>query len=190
MAFCQNIQRLTWDASPLRTIEIVVPWADQITLTGEPDSKIITTTYEAKGEYQNRVQLHQRLENQRLSLTEKESPLFTSLNDKLSVHKHIATKLHIRVPEWLTTTLHAEDASVHIEGMYRSITVQLNDGVIHFSGIAKSGHIKTRTASVVVSNPENQIKGYSKNGRVQVQTSINKTNQLTIQSISGDIIYQ
>lgn len=174
----------------MHTLEIVAPFANQITLIGEPNGKTITATYESKGEYQSRVQLHQRMENNRLHLTEKESPLFTSFNDKLSVHKNIATKIHIRIPARLSTALHAEDASVRIEGIYRSINIRLNDGLIQFFGTAQSGNIETRTASVVVSNPENQITGFSKNGQVHILTSKNKTNLLAIQSISGDIIQQ
>ena len=184
--FGQSTSSLSWSAKNIHSIQLTLPFANQIKIIGEKRSSI-KIDYQTEGEYQKELRLKSEEINHELRLEEQLAPSFTPYHDKLSAHKVMASTLTLWLPERISLSLQIQNAKSTISGKISSLSVKQIEGNLHLDAIDAKGHLYTQKAIIQVHQSKQKVFASSKNGRLNGFFSSEDEAQLFLQSRDGDI---
>ena len=187
----QRTVQKTWLDLNITDLVVNVPWASNVLFTGTVNFSGIQMKYRSDGEYQNRTVLTSKVVGRTLYITESPTPNTPELNDKLSAHKLISTKIELMFSSNISFNLKSNDAKVNGKGKMKNINLDLKSGYCELSNWDAPGSVTTQNASVNVISEKTAVSGESKNGIVILPMTENGLLPfLKINSLNGDITHQ
>ena len=187
----QKTVQKTWLDPNITDIVVDVPWASNVIFTGADNFSGIQMKYRSDGEYQNRTVLTSKVVGRTLYITESPTPNTPELNDKLSAHKLISTKIELMFSSNISFNLKSNDAKVNGKGKMKNINLDLKSGYCELSNWDAPGSVTTQNASVNVISEKTAVSGESKNGIVILPMTENGLLPfLKINSLNGNITHQ
>lgn len=146
-ALPQSSQIQHWDTRNLASLELIIPFCGTLNLSSHDQEKI-HLSYRAEGEYQEHMGIHTTHEAQHMELREFRNPLLLSESDKLAAHKIIASELELTVPTRFIVSLQMKNGRMHIQGRFKRLRVQLEEGSGKLQLEQTPGEMQTAKASV------------------------------------------
>lgn len=187
----QRTAQKTWLDLNITDLVVNVPWASNVLFTGTDNFSGIQMKYRSDGEYQNRTVLTSKVVGRTLYITESPTPNTPELNDKLSAHKLISTKIELMFSSNISFNLKSNDAKVNGKGKMKNINLDLKSGYCELSNWDAPGSVTTQNASVNVISEKTAVSGESKNGIVILPMTENGLLPfLKINSLNGNITHQ
>ena len=187
----QRTAQKNWLDLNITDLVVNVPWASNVLFTGTDNFSGIQMKYRSDGEYQNRTVLTSKVVGRTLYITESPTPNTPELNDKLSAHKLISTKIELMFSSNISFNLKSNDAKVNGKGKMKNINLDLKNGYCELSNWDAPGSVTTENATVNVISEKTAVSGKSKNGKVVLPMSDNGLLPfLKIISLNGDITHQ
>ena len=187
----QKTVQKTWLDLNITDLVVDVPWASNVIFTGAVNFSGIQMKYRSDGECQNRTVLTSKVVGRTLYITESPTPNTPELNDKLSAHKLISTKIELMFSSNISFNLKSNDAKVNGKGKMKNINLDLKSGYCELSNWDAPGSVTTQNASVNVISEKTAVSGESKNGIVILPMTENGLLPfLKINSLNGDITHQ
>lgn len=187
----QRTAQKNWLDLNITDLVVNVPWASNVLFTGTDNFSGIQMKYRSDGEYQNRTVLTSKVVGRTLYITESPTPNTPELNDKLSAHKLISTKIELMFSSNISFNLKSNDAKVNGKGKMKNINLDLKSGYCELSNWDAPGSVTTQNASVNVISEKTAVSGESKNGIVILPMTENGLLPfLKINSLNGDITHQ
>ncbi len=160
----------------------------EIRLNAQPVSGITVTTL-IEGETFESSLLQTVVEDGILKITTGRTPDFVPYNDKLSAHKVLSIVLEITVPEGLDIDIYSTLASVDGKGKFGKVQMNLGRGGCRLEEFRfrESAQINTLTGSINIATETTSVIAQSRNGVVVIPKGFPVGEDLTLQSIQGDI---
>jgi hypothetical protein len=187
----QRTAQKNWLDLNITDLVVNVPWASNVLFTGTDNFSGIQMKYRSDGEYQNRTVLTSKVVGRTLYITESPTPNTPELNDKLSAHKLISTKIELMFSSNISFNLKSNDAKVNGKGKMKNINLDLKSGYCELSNWDAPGSVTTQNASVNVISEKTAVSGESKNGIVILPMTENGLLPfLKINSLNGNITHQ
>ena len=187
----QRTAQKNWLDLNITDLVVNVPWASNVLFTGTVNFSGIQMKYRSDGEYQNRTVLTSKVVGRTLYITESPTPNTPELNDKLSAHKLISTKIELMFSSNISFNLKSNDAKVNGKGKMKNINLDLKSGYCELSNWDAPGSVTTQNASVNVISEKTAVSGESKNGIVILPMTENGLLPfLKINSLNGNITHQ
>ena len=187
----QRTAQKNWLDLNITDLVVNVPWASNVLFTGTDNFSGIQMKYRSDGEYQNRTVLTSKVVGRTLYITESPTPNTPELNDKLSAHKFISTRIELMFSSNISFNLKSNDAKVNGKGKMKNINLDLKSGYCELSNWDAPGSVTTQNASVNVISEKTAVSGESKNGIVILPMTENGLLPfLKINSLNGDITHQ
>jgi len=187
----QRTAQKTWLDLNITDLVVNVPWASNVLFAGTDNFSGIQMKYRSDGEYQNRTVLTSKVVGRTLYITESPTPNTPELNDKLSAHKFISTRIELMFSSNISFNLKSNDAKVNGKGKMKNINLDLKSGYCELSNWDAPGSVTTQNASVNVISEKTAVSGESKNGIVILPMTENGLLPfLKINSLNGDITHQ
>jgi hypothetical protein len=187
----QKTAQKTWLDLNITDLVVNVPWASNVLFTGTDNFSGIQMKYRSDGEYQNRTVLTSKVVGRTLYITEIPTPNTPELNDKLSAHKFISTRIELMFSSNISFNLKSNDAKVNGKGKMKNINLDLKSGYCELSNWDAPGSVTTQNASVNVISEKTAVSGESKNGIVILPMTENGLLPfLKINSLNGNITHQ
>jgi hypothetical protein len=187
----QRTAQKNWLDLNITDLVVNVPWASNVLFTGTVNFSGIQMKYRSDGEYQNRTVLTSKVVGRTLYITEIPTPNTPELNDKLSAHKLISTKIELMFSSNISFNLKSNDAKVNGKGKMKNINLDLKSGYCELSNWDAPGSVTTQNASVNVISEKTAVSGESKNGIVILPMTENGLLPfLKINSLNGNITHQ
>ncbi|BAO54482.1 DUF4097 family beta strand repeat-containing protein [Nonlabens marinus] len=161
----------------------------ELTITTSEQPHSFTTDDVQSGEYSNALVLQTRVANDTLFITDPVSPLFHFPQDKLSAHKVTDSKAKIVLPESHHLFLNLSNANVNLQGLFRSVIVNINTGKVNLEKLKGDTQITSVSADITAKDLENySFEANSRNGIVTFKNeNRRKKYHLKVESIYGDI---
>lgn len=150
----------------------------------------ITIKSRADGEYYNDIGLVTEVEAGTLYLSSQFRQILQSGFDKLSAHKVFAMEVELKVPEGIIVDIISNLASVHCEGTYERLVVQLKSGSCYLENFSGNAVINTYEGNVEVQTANAMIEASSRHGLVKTPDLNFGTHKIDISSINGNISVQ
>ena len=187
----QRTAQKNWLDLNITDLVVNVPWASNVLFTGTVNFSGIQMKYRSDGEYQNRTVLTSKVVGRTLYITESPTPNTPELNDKLSAHKLISTKIELMFSSNISFNLKSNDAKVNGKGKMKNINLDLKSGYCELSNWDAPVSVTTQNASVNVISEKTAVSGESKNGIVILPMTENGLLPfLKINSLNGNITHQ
>ena len=187
----QKTAQKTWLDLNITDLVVNVPWASNVLFTGTDNFSGIQMKYRSDGECQNRTVLTSKVVGRTLYITEIPTPNTPELNDKLSAHKFISTRIELMFSSNISFNLKSNDAKVNGKGKMKNINLDLKSGYCELSNWDAPGSVTTQNASVNVISEKTAVSGESKNGIVILPMTENGLLPfLKINSLNGNITHQ
>ncbi|WP_434037384.1 hypothetical protein [Formosa sp. 4Alg 33] len=174
------------DAQNITTLQINGNNCFKIHVTASKTNRITIQTKIA-GEHNEEMLVIAKTRNDSLYVSTGFHPLFQADNDKLSAHKVMSIELNIQVPEHVSLNIKSDIAYVHIEGIFNSTFIELNQGQCKLDAFVGSAKINTIEGAISVETNFAKVDAISKHGAVNLQPLISGKNQIDLKSIRGDI---
>lgn len=184
--FGQNASHLSWPAEKISSLQLILPYANQVEIIGEVRATI-EIRYITEGEYQNELRLSPTPIGNELHIEEQLSPSFDPFHDKLSAHKVMASTLQIKLPTTKTLSLQIQQAKSTIQGKIKKLVLKQNEGNVAILSAGIKGTILTNKAPIVLHNGNQNVFAVSKKGEVQGRFSSKAEADLILESNSGNI---
>ena len=187
----QRTAQKNWLDLNITDLVVNVPWASNVLFAGTDNFSGIQMKYRSDGEYQNRTVLTSKVVGRTLYITESPTPNTPELNDKLSAHKLISTKIELMFSSNISFNLKSNDAKVNGKGKMKNINLDLKSGYCELSNWDAPGSVTTENATVNVISEKTAVSGESKNGIVILPMTENGLLPfLKINSLNGNITHQ
>lgn len=185
----QNSLQTQWSTQGLEQLVVSLPHASSIQVFAH-EKKQISVQYRAEGEYQNRLRLGTKVNNNQLVLSESRAPGFAPFHDKLSAHKVLASTLKIGLPKDFPIRLKAANAIVDLDGNLHRIDLEVLEGEVHLNASHVYGSIRTQSAPIFATQlKEKPILLWPKQEK-KVTPLPRRDKQLFLQSLRGKIFVQ
>ena len=151
------------------------------------DSHYVTAEALVEGEYQNEVILNLWEEGQDIFIEADFHPDYKARNDKLEAHKVLSIVMTIAVPKNNSVYLEGSSARFHIEGIYKRLRVNLQDGRCDLNKVYGDVDVLTNSADIFLSTEGGIISARSEYGQVQQDQIPTGPAKYVLNSKSGKI---
>ena len=115
------------------------------------------------------------------------APGFQFPNDKLGAHKVVSIRLRVVLPEHQKVSVHAGQCQVRTSGVYRELTVRVNDGGCLLEHQAEHTDVRTLSAPITARVEDGIIEASSRYGEVHLDPVPAGTPRLLLRTTRGDI---
>ncbi|MBU2927991.1 hypothetical protein [Winogradskyella psychrotolerans] len=147
----------------------------------------IKMTSTLDGEYQNDFQMVSIKESSSLKLN-LEHLSFTEIpDDKRNAHKVIAATLHLEIPENLSLDIVSDIASVDLNGKFKTLFIELQQGQCSIHGSVETTTVNTFDGDINVITKSAMITAQSNHGNVVLDKFYDLDSIWILKSINGDI---
>lgn len=186
--FAQKKLFKEYDASDIHSVYVESDAIFQIKFVTAQTDKINIYT-QIEGETFESALLHTEIVEGILKITTGRTPDFVPFNDKLSAHKVLSIVIEIILPEGLALDVYSTLASVHAEGYYDQVQINLARGSCHFSSFRfrESVYINTISGNITVEIKNAKVTAQSRNGNIVISEGMTVGGSIHLQSIDGDI---
>ncbi len=147
----------------------------------------VTVEARMEGEYETDVLVRTERMGNTLFIGTGPAPGFHFPNDKLGAHKVVSVKLRVIMPEHQMVSVHAGQCQVRTSGIYRELTVRINDGGCRLEHRAERTDVRTLTAAITARVEDGSIEASSRYGEVHIDPVPAGTPQVLLQTTRGDI---
>ncbi|WP_417857989.1 hypothetical protein [Xanthomarina gelatinilytica] len=141
----------------------------------------------AEGEHSEEVVLITQIKSNTLYISSIYQPLFVADNDKLSAHKVLSVEYKLVIPEQLNLSISSSIASVFLFGNYNKVTTELMNGSFFAKSFKGDLLVNTIHGDIEVETHQATAEASSKHGKVDQAVLGNGNNQITLNSINGNI---
>ncbi len=141
----------------------------------------------AEGEHSEEVVLITQIKSNTLYISSIYQPLFVADNDKLSAHKVLSVEYKLVIPEQLNLSISSSIASVFLFGNYNKVTTELMNGSFFAKSFKGDLLVNTIHGDFEVETHQATAEASSKHGKVDQAVLGNGNNQITLNSINGNI---
>jgi len=187
--FVLNAQNVLEKKIKANTIESILINGNQIF---EISIETTTTDYisivsKLDGEYQDNYQIVTKEEHNKLTLSLEFMSFDDIPDDKRNAHKVIAATLHFKIPEDLNLNIKSDIGSVHLNGNFNLLTIELLQGHCEVKGKANDATINTIDGAINVITESATIDATTNKGTV-ILDQFNKLDSIwNLTSINGNI---
>lgn len=150
-------------------------------------TEYITIKSTLDGEYQNQFQILIEDENGELKLSLERMVFEVIADDKRNAHKVIAAALHLEIPEQLTLNIFSDVGSVHLNGNFDVLSIELFQGHCEVIGKVNNATINTIDGNINVVTQSATINANSNNGSIILDEFSMSKSVWKLQTINGDI---
>ena len=185
-SFSQNTNEIKWDSDNYDSVFLKLDFVSHI-LINESLSSEIYVKYKREGELKENILLKTNGNNRELYIQEKVSPILKRYNDKLSVHKTVASEIEILVPIDFKTIIKAKFCSIDLMASFSNINLEIDEGDINLNQKKIKGEIKSISANVFCINQEVKLLVSSKIGLVSGLYNSSTEPDLKVKTIRGNI---
>lgn len=182
----QKQQSFYWDSQSYTDISLSLPWTNSIAVQSTQDTHIVLR-YQSEGEYKNHLLLQPMVTEKTLLIHERLAPSYFVNQDKLSVHKVLASALELFVPESIKLKLKAENARIVLKGDFNDLRLELNQGSVHLDGLFAAGKIATKQADIEILSIKNHVFARTNRGAIEGEFSSAEESNLFLESDRGNI---
>ena len=120
-------------------------------------------------------------------MQEMASPILKKYNDKLSVHKTVASEIEVLVPINFKTIIKTKFSRINVLASFSNISLEIKEGHINLNQKNIKGEIKSISANIFCVNPDIELLVSSKNGFVNGLYYSSIKPNLKVETIRGDI---
>lgn len=182
----KRIERL-WDATELRTLEIVSDEVNSIRIASGNKDKI-QLIVRIEGEHSEQVVLQVSEAQKILSINTGRTPYFKAQNDKLAAHKVLSIEMEVLIPASITLGIESQLASVYTKGPIQNLVMDLVEGTILLDEFEGEASLYTKNGSITVhAMPGVTAIARSLEGQVENELTSNGKYELAAWSVNGDI---
>jgi len=171
-----GIKSISINGNDIFNISVLTSKTNQIKMTSTLD-----------GEYQNDFQIVSIEENGILKLSLEHLSFMEIPDDKRNAHKVIAAMLYLEIPDQLTVTILSDIASVELDGEFKSLFIELQQGQCSIIGDAKTATINTFDGDINVITKSATVNAQSNHGEVVLDKFYDLESTWKLKSINGDI---
>ena len=171
-----GIKSISINGNDIFNISVSTSKTNQIKMTSTLD-----------GEYQNDFQMVSIEENGILKLSLEHLSFMEIPDDKRNAHKIIAATLYLEIPEQLTITILSDIASVDLNGKFKSLFIELQQGQCSVDGSVKTATINTFDGDISVVTKSATVNAQSNHGKVVLDKFYDLDAAWKLKSINGDI---
>ena len=150
-------------------------------------NKTIRLFANMEGEYAKNTMLLTEVKNDTLLISTKYQYIDVKANDKLSAHKVFSLEIILEIPENLNLYFKSSIASAKVEGTYKQLTLELNQGNATINNFRGNAIINTQNGNINLETNNATIKAKTKTGKIEKALITGSQNQIKIQSINGNI---
>jgi len=150
-------------------------------------NKTIRLFANMEGEYAKNTMLLTEVKNDSLLISTKYQYIDVKANDKLSAHKVFSLEIILEIPENLNLYFKSSIASAKVEGTYKQLTLELNQGNATINNFRGNAIINTQNGNINLETNNATIKAKTKTGKIEKALITGSQNQIKIQSINGNI---
>ncbi len=171
-----GITSISIDGNDIFKISVLTSKTNQIKMTSTLD-----------GEYQNDFQMVSIKENHTLNLSLEHLSFMEIPDDKRNAHKVIAATLYLEIPEQLIVTVLSDIASVDLNGKFKSLFIELQQGKCSINGDVETATINTFDGDISVITRSATVNAQSNHGKVDLDKFYDLDAAWELKSINGDI---
>lgn len=171
-----NIETISINGNQIFSISISTEKTDHITIRSTLD-----------GEYQNQFQILIEEEDDELNLSLERMAFAVIADDKRNAHKVIAATLHLEIPEQLSINILSDVGSVHLNGIFKALLIELLQGHCEVIGKVNKATINTIDGDINVLTQSASINANSNNGNVTLDKFYESNSLWKLKSINGNI---
>ena len=140
-----------------------------------------------EGEYEEDLLVWTERMGNTLFISTGPAPGFHFPNDKLGAHKVVSVRLRVVLPEHQSVSVHAGQCQVRTKGVYRELSVRINDGGCRLEHYAEITEVRTLTAPITARVEDGIIEASSRYGEVHIDPIPAGTPRVLLQTMRGDI---
>ncbi len=185
-SFSQNTNEIKWDSDNYDSVFLKLDFVSHILINKSLSSEIYVK-YKREGELKENILLKTNGNNRELYIQEKVSPILKRYNDKLSVHKTVASEIEILVPIDFKTIIKAKFCRIDLMASFSNINLEIDEGDINLNQKKIKGEIKSISANVFCVNQEVKLLVSSKIGLVSGLYNSSTEPDLKVKTIRGNI---
>jgi hypothetical protein len=186
LVFSQKTEEKTIDDNAIKTIVIEGDAIFKIKVK-TATTHVITLTSKIEGEYENNTTIATKIKNDSLLISSVYNALSKRANDKLSAHKILSIEVALEIPQHLNLYIKSAVASAEINGNYKQLILELNQGNATINNFTGNAIINTHNGNVNIETNYAVINATSKTGIVNTEEITKAENEIQIHSINGDI---
>ena len=185
-SYSQNINEKKWNSENFDFIFLKLDFISQITIN-ESTSREIYIKYKKEGEFKENILLSTNGNNRKLYIQEIVSPISKGYNDKLSVHKTVASTIEVSVPISFKTIIKAQSCSIKIMSSFSDINIEIEEGKVDLNQKKIKGEIKSISANIFCVNPDDKLLVSSRDGIVSGLHNHSIKPNLILETVRGNI---
>lgn len=156
--------------------------------------KVKTTTTQSirlisqiEGEYAEKTNLVTEIKNDSLLISSEYQAFLEKPNDKLSAHKILSIEIELEIPEDLSIYFKSDIASAEVNGKYKQLVLELNQGNANLNRFSGNALINTINGNVNIETNYASINAITKYGKINIEGITKAENEILIHSINGNI---
>ena len=117
-------------------------------------------------------------------------PEYHFKNDKLSAHKVISVSMEISLPAEMSVFLKGESSRIEIEGLYKLLQVEMQDGQCNLEQVKGVVKVSTTSGGIWLKSDSGVVNANTDFGKMNIQELPLGEAEYLLQSVSGDISVQ
>ncbi len=177
---------LILDAQELKAVVLSSDEVYQVRVSTAPVNTITIKTM-ADGEYYDDISLEMEQGKGVLLLKSRYRKILQSGYDKLSAHKVLAMEVELQIPPGMELDIVSNLATVYVEGVYKSVLIQLKSGSCYLNNFKGDAVVNTFSGDISVKTENAFIEANSRKGKVELPSPNTGSNVIRLNSIAGDI---
>ena len=185
-SYSQNISEKKWNSDDFDSVFLKLEFVSNILIDKSPSNEIYIK-YKREGELRENILLKTNGKNRELYMQEMASPILKKYNDKLSVHKTVASEIEVLVPINFKTIIKTKFSRINVLASFSNISLEIKEGHINLNQKNIKGEIKSISADVSCVSREVKLLVRSKNGLVSGLYNSYIEPDLKVETIRGNI---
>ena len=182
----QKIENKTIENSKIESIVIEGDAIFKIEINSTT-SKTINITSKIEGEYAKSTKVITQIKNNSLLITCDYPKLTYKTDDKLNAHKVHSIEIALEVPKHLNLYIKSAIASAKINGTFKYLLLELNQGNVEVLNFKGDATINTYNGNIDLETNNGIIDAKTKTGIFKSEKITESLNQIKIRSINGNI---
>lgn len=146
-----------------------------------------TLTSKIEGEYAEKTSIITETKNDSLLINSAYQTYSQKENDKLNAHKVLSIEVELEIPENLSLYFKSEIASAEVNGSYKQLVLELNQGNAKLVNFIGDAIINTFNGNIDIETNYASIDALTKTGTINKEEIIKAENEILLHSINGNI---
>lgn len=186
VAWAQNTSKTSYSANGIDTIVIDATQIFTINVKAV-QTKMITITSVTNGEYQNNFKVVSKEDNGTLTVALQRSGMDDIPDDKRNAHKIVVAEVQVELPEDKSISIKSDIGSVTMNGKFKDMLVDLEQGSFTANATAEDARIKTIDGNIFLETKNALIETDSHHGLVDTPKDLFGFGVWKLQTNGGNI---